>query len=39
MRDIAEVEPLLRAGSTHELDTRRPLEETVDALITIAALK
>ncbi|WCI08768.1 AAA family ATPase [Arthrobacter sp. OVS8] len=39
MRDVAEVEPLLRAGSTHELDTRRPLDETVGALIAIAALK
>lgn len=37
LRDIADVEPLLRAGSTHELDTRRPLEETVGALIAIAA--
>ena len=36
LRDTAEVEPLLRAGSTHELDTRQPLEETVEALITIA---
>lgn len=36
LRDIAGVEPLLRAGSTHELDTRRPLEETVEALIAIA---
>lgn len=36
LRDIAGVEPLLRAGSTHELDTRRPLEETVAALIAIA---
>lgn len=36
LRDITEVEPLLRAGSTHELDTRQPLEETVEALITIA---
>ena len=36
LRDIAEVEPLLRAGSTHELDTGQPLEETVEALITIA---
>ncbi|KQN93374.1 AAA family ATPase [Arthrobacter sp. Leaf69] len=39
MRDVAEVEPLLRAGSTHKLDTRRPLDETVGALIAIAALK
>lgn len=39
MRDLAEVEPLLRAGSTHELDTRRPVDETVGALIAIAAQK
>jgi dephospho-CoA kinase len=37
LRDIADVEPLLRAGATHELDTRRPLEETVSTLIAIAA--
>ena len=36
LRDIAGVEPLLRAGSTHELDTRQPLEESVGALIAIA---
>ena len=36
LRDTAEVEPLLRAGSTHELDTRQPLEDTVEALIRIA---
>jgi dephospho-CoA kinase len=34
--DIAEVEPLLRAAATHELDTTRPLGETADALIAIA---
>lgn len=39
LRDIADVEPLLRAGSTHELDTRRPLDETVHALLEIAAVK
>lgn len=37
MRDIADVEPLLRAGSTHELDTRQPLDGTVAALLAIAA--
>ena len=37
MRDIVEVEPLLRAGASHELDTRRPLTKTVEALIAIAA--
>jgi dephospho-CoA kinase len=34
--DIAEVEPLLRAAATHELDTTRPLGETADALVAIA---
>ncbi|MEC5178740.1 PhoD-like phosphatase N-terminal domain-containing protein [Arthrobacter sp. CG_A4] len=37
VQDIADVEPLLRAGSTHELDTTRPLDQTVGALIAIAA--
>ena len=35
-RDLAEVEPLLRAGATHEIDTRRPLAEVVDELVAIA---
>jgi dephospho-CoA kinase len=39
LRDIADVEPLLRAGSTYELDTRQPLDETVTALIAIAATR
>jgi hypothetical protein len=34
--DIAEIEPLLRAAATHELDTTRPLGETADALVAIA---
>ncbi len=34
--DIAEVEPLLRAAATHELDSTRPLGETADALLAIA---
>jgi dephospho-CoA kinase len=34
--DIAEIEPLLRAAATHELDTTRPLDETAGALVAIA---
>jgi shikimate kinase len=34
--DIAQIEPLLRAAATHELDTTRPLSETADALVAIA---
>ena len=36
LADIAEIEPLLRAACTHELDTTRPLAVTVEALINIA---
>jgi broad-specificity NMP kinase len=36
LRDIAEVEPVLRSGATHELDTTRPLDEIVDSLVEIA---
>jgi broad-specificity NMP kinase len=36
LRDLATVEPLLRADCTHELDTSRPLDEVVAALIAIA---
>ena len=35
--DLANVEPLLRAGATAEIDTRAPLEDVVDALERIAA--
>lgn len=35
-RDLAETEPLLRAGATHEIDTRQPLREVVAALVAIA---
>lgn len=35
--DLAEVEPLLRAGCTHELDASRPLDDVVADLIGIAA--
>ena len=33
--DLAEIEPLLRKGCTHELDASRPLEEVVADLIAI----
>lgn len=36
LRDLAETEPLLLDGATHEIDTRRPLSEVVDALVAIA---
>jgi adenylate kinase family enzyme len=35
--DLARVEPLLRAGCTHELDAGRPLDEVVADLIAIAS--
>lgn len=35
--DLAHVEPLLRASSTHELDARRSLDEVVADLIAIAS--
>jgi hypothetical protein len=35
--DVAVVEPLLRAGATDEIDTRRPLTEVADELERIAA--
>ena len=35
--DLAMVEPLLREGCTHELDTSRPLAEVVADLIAIAS--
>ena len=34
--DLAEVEPLLRATATVEIDTRRPLPEIVDAIEQLA---
>jgi thymidylate kinase len=34
--DLANVEPLLRASATAEIDTRAPLDEVVDALERIA---
>ena len=35
--DLANIEPLLRASSTHELDASRPLDEVVADLIAIAS--
>ena len=35
--DLANVEPLLRASCTHELDASRPLDEVVTDLIAIAS--
>lgn len=37
LRDLDEVEPLLRAGATAEIDTRAPLQEVADALERIAS--
>jgi len=34
--DTAEVEPLLRASATVEIDTRQPLDEVVDRLASLA---
>ena len=36
--DVATVEPLLRAGATAEIDTRKPLHEVVDELESIATM-
>ena len=36
LRDLAEVEPLLRRTSTHEIDATQPLEDVVQQLIAIA---
>ena len=37
LEHLAEVEPLLRATCTHELDASRPLAEVVDELARIAS--
>jgi AAA domain len=37
LRDLATVEPLLRAGATAEIDTRAPLHDVADALEGVAA--
>ncbi len=36
MADLRSVEPLLRAGATAEIDTRRPLADVADALEALA---
>ena len=36
LNHVAEVEPLLRATRTHEIDTSRPLDSVVEQLIAIA---
>jgi shikimate kinase len=36
LRDITEIEPLLRRGATHELDATRPVSEVADSLLAIA---
>ncbi|MGK5632958.1 AAA family ATPase [Streptomyces sp. URMC 123] len=36
--DTAEVEPLLRSSATVEIDTRRPIDEVVDHLASLAAM-
>ena len=36
LRDLADVEPLLRAGATHEVDATLPLEAVVAAVRAIA---
>jgi shikimate kinase len=37
LADLAEIEPLLRKGCTHEVDASRPLPEVVSDLIAIAS--
>ena len=37
LRELAEVEPLLRATCTHEIDATRPVPEVVEELISIGA--
>ena len=38
LRDLHEVEPLLRRGATAEIDTRRPVGEVADLLESIAGI-
>jgi dephospho-CoA kinase len=38
LRDLAEVEPLLRATCTHELDATQPVKAVVAALVAIGAV-
>ena len=35
LQNLAEVEPLLRATCTHEIDATRPIEHVVASLVTI----
>ena len=35
LSDLAEVEPLLRAGCTHEIDATRPVDDVVAELVAI----
>jgi len=35
LRDLAEVEPLLRATCTHEIDVAQPMSEVVSQLVQI----
>jgi dephospho-CoA kinase len=35
LEDLAEIEPLLRAGATHEVDATQPLEDVVRELVAI----
>ena len=37
LRDLAEVEPLLRATCTHEVDAALPIDAVVEELISIGA--
>jgi len=37
LRHLAEVEPLLRATCTHEIDATRPIEDVVGELVAIGA--
>jgi dephospho-CoA kinase len=36
LRDLAEFEPVLRSGATHELDTTGTVDDVVDSLIAVA---
>ena len=35
LRDMVEVEPLLRSGCTHEIDTTGPIDQVVSSLVAI----
>lgn len=39
LRDLDEIEPLLRAGATAEIDTRRPVADVADLLEALAATR